>query len=201
MAEALGRWLREEMEVALSAVPSPAALRRFCSGPMAPVWHNITRHVRNYRLHIAEPTSPVMLRAARSTSLEPPPLPNYNSRDDPRRFSRPFPWFPPLRIFGVSPQEREEDSGKSALAAASPPSHQGELHAEVARLRKEVQDLGTPLRAHRKRRSASRLRWRRCEAGGGRSFSEGRSFGCWGGAEPCRAAQQPPGGAKGHPAK
>ncbi|XP_030826537.1 HAUS augmin-like complex subunit 5 [Camarhynchus parvulus] len=49
MAEALGRWLREEMELPPSAAPSPAALRRLCSGPTAPVWDYVTRHVRNQR--------------------------------------------------------------------------------------------------------------------------------------------------------
>ncbi|XP_041317787.1 HAUS augmin-like complex subunit 5, partial [Pyrgilauda ruficollis] len=49
MAEALGRWLREEMELPPSAVPSPAALRRLCTGPLAPVWDYVTRHVRNHR--------------------------------------------------------------------------------------------------------------------------------------------------------
>ncbi|XP_074415271.1 HAUS augmin-like complex subunit 5 isoform X1 [Zonotrichia albicollis] len=49
MAEALERWLREEMELPPSAVPSPAALRRLCSGPTAPIWDYITRHVQNQR--------------------------------------------------------------------------------------------------------------------------------------------------------
>uniref|UniRef100_A0A674GAH2 Uncharacterized protein n=1 Tax=Taeniopygia guttata TaxID=59729 RepID=A0A674GAH2_TAEGU len=49
MAEALDRWLREEMEVPPSAVPSPAALRRLCSSPTAPVWDFVIRHVRNQR--------------------------------------------------------------------------------------------------------------------------------------------------------
>ncbi|KAM3669378.1 uncharacterized protein VK521_005468 isoform 1-T1 [Ammospiza maritima maritima] len=49
MAEALERWLREEMELPASAIPSPAALRRLCSGPAAPIWDYVIRHVRNQR--------------------------------------------------------------------------------------------------------------------------------------------------------
>ncbi|XP_054147593.1 HAUS augmin-like complex subunit 5, partial [Melozone crissalis] len=49
MAEALERWLREEMELPPSAIPSPAALRRLCSGPAAPIWDYVIRHVRNQR--------------------------------------------------------------------------------------------------------------------------------------------------------
>ncbi|TRZ06599.1 hypothetical protein HGM15179_020508 [Zosterops borbonicus] len=49
MAEALGRWARDEMEMPPSALPSPAALRRLCSGPTAPIWDFVTRHVRSQR--------------------------------------------------------------------------------------------------------------------------------------------------------
>ncbi|XP_057886338.1 uncharacterized protein LOC131087007 [Melospiza georgiana] len=49
MAQALERWLREEMELPPSAIPSPAALRRLCSGPAAPIWDYVIRHVRNQR--------------------------------------------------------------------------------------------------------------------------------------------------------
>ncbi|XP_053825579.1 HAUS augmin-like complex subunit 5 [Vidua macroura] len=95
MAEALGRWLREEMELPPSAAPSPAALRRLCSGPTAPVWDYVTRHVRNHR----------NVKKIRGN----------------------------LRWHGHL-QELE--------AAAAPPSRQGALSAAVARLRKELQDLG-----------------------------------------------------------
>ncbi|KAM7013520.1 HAUS augmin-like complex subunit 5 [Passerculus sandwichensis] len=49
MAQALERWFREEMELPPSAIPSPAALRRLCSGPAAPIWDYVIRHVRNQR--------------------------------------------------------------------------------------------------------------------------------------------------------
>ncbi|XP_056366807.1 HAUS augmin-like complex subunit 5 [Oenanthe melanoleuca] len=49
MAEALGLWIREELELPPSAVPSPAVLRRLCSGHTAPLWDFVTRHVRSDR--------------------------------------------------------------------------------------------------------------------------------------------------------
>ncbi|XP_054149018.1 uncharacterized protein LOC128948363 [Melozone crissalis] len=55
MAEALERWLREEMELPPSAIPSPATLRRLCSGPTAPIWDYVIRHIRNQRYgHLQE---------------------------------------------------------------------------------------------------------------------------------------------------
>ncbi|XP_063022529.1 uncharacterized protein LOC134423491 isoform X2 [Melospiza melodia melodia] len=93
MAEVLELWLREEMELPPSAIPSPAALRRLCSGPAAPIWDYVIRHVWNQR---------------------------------------------------------------------NVKKIRGNLH-----LYWHLQELETP-----------RWRWRR--AGGGWSFSEGRSFSCWG---------------------
>ncbi|XP_064496590.1 HAUS augmin-like complex subunit 5 isoform X2 [Pseudopipra pipra] len=49
MAAALDNWLRTEMELQPPAVPPPAVLRRLCSGPGAPVWEFIIRHVKNSR--------------------------------------------------------------------------------------------------------------------------------------------------------
>ncbi|XP_048149189.1 HAUS augmin-like complex subunit 5, partial [Corvus hawaiiensis] len=94
MAEALGRWLRDEMELPPSAVPSPAALRRLCSGPGAPIWDFVARHVRS-------------LQTVKKI------------RGNLRRYR--------------DPQEVQ--------AAPGPPSRQGALKEEVARLRKEVQGL------------------------------------------------------------
>ncbi|XP_051624904.1 HAUS augmin-like complex subunit 5 isoform X2 [Manacus candei] len=49
MAAALDNWLRTEMELQSPVVPPPAVLRRLCSGPGAPVWEFIIRHVKNSR--------------------------------------------------------------------------------------------------------------------------------------------------------
>ncbi|XP_032921205.1 uncharacterized protein LOC116999023 isoform X3 [Catharus ustulatus] len=49
MAQALERWIREEMELPPSAIPSQAVLRRLCAGPTAPIWDFVTRHVRSER--------------------------------------------------------------------------------------------------------------------------------------------------------
>ncbi|XP_054661031.1 HAUS augmin-like complex subunit 5 isoform X3 [Grus americana] len=46
---ALGRWARTEMELPPGIDLSGTVLRRLCSGPCAPIWEFVTRHVRHPR--------------------------------------------------------------------------------------------------------------------------------------------------------
>ncbi|XP_062368325.1 HAUS augmin-like complex subunit 5 [Cinclus cinclus] len=124
MAEALGRWLREEMQLPPSAAPSPAVLRSPNLGLRHPP------HPEPANPIVRALTAPIIPRALRASFRA------YKSRHAPRAHRT-------LRnVKKIRGNLRWYRHLQELEAAAGPPSRKEALVAEVARLRKELQDLG-----------------------------------------------------------